>query len=232
MLPQVPDPTAPPYMPLYASPVFGSGLSLSTLETTPPGRGAVTGNRTGGPDAVLAELIAGNARFVAGTPRFGHSVAAAVAAAARLPSAAVVACMDARVSVEAIFDQDIGALCAVRSAAHVLDRAALASVEFAVGTLGVGLVVVLGHSRCAAISAAVAAARTGVVPPGNRGYAVEEIWPAVPDAARARDGVEDLATRRHTERVAARLRALLGPDAVRVVGGHYDVTTGRVAFLS
>jgi carbonic anhydrase len=232
MFPQVPDPTAPPYAPLSASAVLGSGLSLPAFEPAAPGRGPTTGNGAGGPDTALGDLIAGNARFLAGTPRFGHSVAAAVAAAGRLPSAAVLTCMDARVPVEALFDQDVGALCAVRSAAHVLDRAALASVEFAVGTLGVGLVVVLGHSRCAAITAAVTAVRTGVVPHGNRGYAVEEIWPAVPEAALGRDDVEDLATRRHTERVAARLHALLGVEAVRVVAGHYDVTTGRFAVLS
>jgi carbonic anhydrase len=237
MFPQVPDPTAP-YAPLSTPYVLATGLSLPAFDApaapATPSRApvATTGNGTRGPDAALAELIAGNARFVAGTPRFGHSVAAAVAAAGRLPSAAVVACMDARVPVEAVFDQDVGALCAVRSAAHVLDRSTLASVEFAVGTLGVSVVMVLGHSRCAAITAAVTAARTGTVPHGNRAYVVEEIWPAVPDAALARDDVEDLVTRRHTERVADRLRALIGETTARVVAGHYDVTTGRVGLLS
>jgi len=234
MFPQVPDPTAPPYVPPSA---FASGLGLPAFEAVPllgPGRAptAVAGNGSGGPDAVLAELIAGNARFVAGAPRFGHSVTAAVAAAARLPSAAVVGCMDARVPVEAVFDQDVGNVCVVRSAAEVLDRGVLASVEFAVETLGVSLVLVLGHSRCAAITAAVTAARTGDVPPGHRGYAVQEIWPAIPEAALARDDVEGLVTRRHAERVADRLRALLGEGRVRVVAGHYDVTTGRVGILS
>jgi carbonic anhydrase len=229
MFPQVPDPTAPPlYAAVPSLPGFGAiAPSWSGRAAT-----AVAGNGIGGPDSVLAELIAGNARFVAGTPHFGHSVTAAVAAAARMPSAAVVGCMDARVPVEAVFDQDVGAMCAVRSAAHVLDQAALASVEFAVGTLGVSLVAVLGHSRCAAITAAVTAARTDTMPSGHRRYVVEDIWPAIPDAALAREDVEDVVTRRHTERVAHRLRALLGEGTVRVVAGLYDVTTGRVAFLS
>jgi carbonic anhydrase len=119
-------------------------------------------------------------------------------------------------------------MCAVRSAGHVLDRGALASVEFAVQALGVRLIVVLGHSRCAAITAAVTAARTRAVPRGHIGYAVEEIWPAVPDGPLDRPDLEDVVTRRHTERVVARLRTLLGENTVRVVGGCYDVATGRV----
>jgi carbonic anhydrase len=208
---------------------FGSGLSLTALDPGgPPARPASALVPAAAPDAVLAELVAGNGRFVAGTPRFGHSVAAARHAAGRAPSAVVLGCMDARVPVEAVFDQDIGTMCAVRSAGHVLDRAALASVEFAVEALGVRLMVVLGHTRCAAIGAAVAAARCGTVPRGYIGYAVEEIWPAVPAGALDRHDLEDLVSHRHTERVVARLRALLGEDAVRVVGGHYDVNTGRV----
>jgi len=218
MFPQVPDPTAPPYEP---------GLSVAV----PIGPAANGGGPAGARTDVLAELVAGNARFVSGAPRHGHSVAAARAAADRLPSAAVLACMDARVPLEAIFDQDVGTLCGIRSAAHVLDRATLASLEFAVGTLGVRLLLVLGHSRCAAVGAAVAAARAGAAPPGNRGYVVEEIWPAVPEAALASPDVDDVVTRRHTGRVVGQLRALFGTQGVRVAGGHYDVTTGRVDFL-
>jgi carbonic anhydrase len=177
---------------------------------------------------VLAELLAGNARFVAGNPRFGHSVKAAVDAADRVPSAVIVGCMDARVPVEAVFDQEFGTVCAVRSAGHVLDRASLASVEFAVETLGVRLIVVLGHSRCAAIKAAVTAARTGTVPHGYIGYAVEEIWPAIPEAL-GRDDIEGVVTRRHTRRIVTRLSALFGDADARVVGGHYDVRTGRIS---
>src|SRR5689334_21795754 len=184
MFPQVPDPTAPPYE---------SGLSVAALDPA-------------GSDDVLADLVAGNARFVSGAPRHDHSVVAVRAAAGRLPSAAIVTCMDARVPIEAIFDQDVGVLVGVRSAAHVLDRATLASLEFAVDTLGVGLFLVLGHARCAAVGAAVAAARAGVAPPGNRGYVVEEIWPAVPESALTAPDVDDLVTRRHTERVADQLR--------------------------
>jgi carbonic anhydrase len=236
MFPHVPDGPAPPApsaagpvlpasaltLPQVAPPAWANGATPVSARAAAPAGGPATGTRA--PDAVLADLLAGNARFVAGTPRFGHSVTAAVAAADRLPSAAVVACMDARVPVEALFDQDVGTLVAIRSAAHVLDRAALASVEFAVGTLGVRAIVVLGHTRCAAISAAVTAARTGTVPSGNRGYVVEDVWAAVADAG----DDQDLVTRRHSERVADRLRTWLGDGAVRVVAARYDVTTGRV----
>jgi carbonic anhydrase len=226
MFPQVPDPTAPPYSPPAVSAALAPGLTALDPALVPAR--PVSPEPATEADAVLAELIAGNARFVAGRPRFGHSVTAARDAADRVPSALVVGCMDARVPVEAVFDQDVGTMCAVRTAGHVLDRGALASVEFAVQVLGVRLIVVLGHSRCAAVTAAVTAARTRAVPHGHIGYAVEEIWPAVPDGARDRYDLENVVTRRHTERVVARLRVLLGENTVRVVGGHYDVGTGRV----
>jgi len=77
----------------------------------------------------------------------------------------------------------------------------------------------------------VAAARAGVAPPGNRGYVVEEIWPAVPEGALAGPDVDDVVTRRHTGRVAGQLRVMFGPQGVRVASGHYDVITGRVTLL-
>jgi carbonic anhydrase len=221
MHPLVPDPTAPPYPP------FWSGVPYASAPYGGAGPAAVTTG--GGPDGVLAELIAGNARFVAGTPRSGHYVTAAMGAAGSVPSAVIVGCMDARVPVEAVFDQGFGTVCAVRSAGHVLDRASLASLEFAVQTLRVGLIVVLGHSRCAAIAAAVTAARTGTLPHGHIRYAVEEIVPAIPDVGIGRDDIVEVVTRRHTQRSVARLRALFGEATVRVVGGHYDVGTGRIA---
>jgi carbonic anhydrase len=247
MFPLGPDPTAPPTPSSAGFTAAAPGMPQFTpagLELDPgaaqrydpsseplsePSYGPAACARPPGPDGALAALLAGNERFVAGRPRYGHSVAAAVSVAVDpAPYAVVVGCIDSRLPIEAIFDQDFGTVCVVRSAGHVLDRATMASVEFAVETLGTELVLVLGHSRCAAVSAAVESWRTGRYPHGHLAYVAEEIGAAIHDAELGRPDLDDRVVRRHTMRAVARLRALLGADAARVEGAYYDVGTGRV----
>jgi carbonic anhydrase len=180
-----------------------------------------------GPAEALADLLAGNRRFVAGRPRHGHDFRAAASASGdQQPYALVLGCIDSRVPLEAIFDQDFGRICVARSGAHVLDRALLGSVEFAVRQLAVPLVVVLGHERCGAIAATVDAVRTGQRPTGELAYLVDEIAPAVTEAGGPEHPqVHTRTLRRHVARTVARLCEL---DRVSVVGAVYDLDTGRV----
>jgi carbonic anhydrase len=208
MFPLNPDPTAPP------SPT-------SRVPTVRPGS-----------DRVLAELVEGNRRFLAGRPKYGHQITAVAAASDQLPHVAVVGCVDARVPVEAVFDQDFGAVSVTRTAGHVLDRAALASTDLAVTTLGVRLVVVLGHRRCLAVAAAVDARRTGRRPAGYLGFITDEIGRSITGA----DDDVEVVTGRHVARTVDRLRAILvagrsDRDRVRVAGAVYDVDTGWVHLL-
>lgn len=186
-----------------------------------------------GPDAALAELLAGNKRFVAGEPRYGHNVVAAAATSGgQQPYAVVVGCIDSRVPLEAIFDQDFGSICVVRSGGHVLDRAVIGSVEFAVAELNVPLVVVLGHERCGAIAATIRTLHSGQRPYGALGYLVDSIAPAVLEA-----GADPArAVRTHVLRTVGRLRAMTGPIAaadgsVAVHGAVYDLDTGQVSLI-
>jgi carbonic anhydrase len=171
----------------------------------------------------------GNSRFAVGTVHHG-------AGAGLLPYAVVVGCLDPRVPVEAVFGQGVGAICVVRSAGHVLDRAVAASVEFAVTDLDVSLVVVLGHDDCRAIGAAVEAVRTGRRPVGARQYLIDEITPAVLDAGPA-DCSLDQVTRGHVRRTVVTLRqADYLADAVTarrvdVVGGIYRLDDHIVEVL-
>src|SRR3954467_8177188 len=120
------------------------------------------------PADALAELAAGNRRFVEGRPEHGHEGSAAAAAGGgQQPHAVVLGCIDSRVPLEAIFDQTFGSICVVRSGGHVVDRAVLGSVGFAVGALSVPLIMVLGHVRCGAVSATVGALRSGAHPEGD-----------------------------------------------------------------
>jgi carbonic anhydrase len=206
--------------------------SLPDQETATPAA------RPGAAEA-LADLLAGNRLFVAGRPRYGHDFRAAAAASGdQQPYALVLGCIDSRVPLEAIFDQNFGAICVARSGAHVLDRALLGSVEFAVRQLAVPLVMVLGHERCGAIASTVEAIRSGRRPAGTLAYLVEEIAPAVAEAGGPHHPqVHSLALRKHVNRTVQRLRELDGASeldgvselgGVNVVGAVYDLDSGRV----
>ncbi|MGK5742134.1 carbonic anhydrase [Micromonospora sp. URMC 103] len=204
--------------------------------------GALSGGRPAGgtPRAALAELLAGNRRFLSGQPIHGHDVTAAAASASgeQQPYAVVLGCIDSRVPLEAIFDQTFGSICVIRTGGHVLDRAVRGSIEYVVGELGVPLVLVLGHERCGAVAATVAALREGRRPAGSLAHLVDEITPAVLEVGVDDPQVHPLAIRRHVLRTVAALRAddlLAAPVAsgrVDVVGALYDLATGQVTPLS
>jgi len=200
--------------------------------------------RRHGPAEALSDLLAGNRRFAAGRPRYGHHVAnAAARSRSQQPYAVVVGCIDSRVPLEAVFDQNFGSICVVRSGGHVLDRSIVGSIEFAVSALDVSLVMVLGHERCGAIASTVEALRSGTRPDGSLAYLVDEIAPAVEavgvDGNDSNDSiVVARAVREHVWRTVERLRAvplLAEVDAqgkVHVVGAVYDLDTGVVTILN
>ncbi|SNY34201.1 carbonic anhydrase [Paractinoplanes atraurantiacus] len=186
----------------------------------------------------LAELLAGNKRFVSGRPEHGHQVAAAAAASGgQQPHAVVIGCIDSRVPLEAIFDQTFGSICVVRSGAHVVDRAVLGSVGFAVSALGVPLVVVLGHKRCGAVAATVESLRAGAHPAGDIGYLVDEITPAVRAVGVDDPDAPEKAMRAHVSRTVRRMQSIdavadaLATGQADVVGAVYDLDTGLVEIL-
>jgi carbonic anhydrase len=190
------------------------------------------------PEDALAELVSGNRRFVNGRPEHGHDVSAAAAASGgQQPHAVVLGCIDSRVPLEAIFDQTFGSICVVRSGGHVVDRAVLGSIGFAVAKLEVPLIMVLGHVRCGAIEASVAALRAGERPDGDLGYLVDEIAPSVRAAGVEEPDAAAKAMRIHVGRTVRRMRDIAGvPDAIAdgritVVGAAYDLDTGRVDLL-
>lgn len=199
----------------------------------------MTLDRRHGPAEALSDLLAGNRRFAAGRPRYGHHVAnAAEQSRIHQPYATVIGCIDSRVPLEAVFDQNFGSICVVRSGAHVLDRSIVGSLEFAVAGLGVALVMVLGHERCGAVAATVEAMRSGKQPEGSLSYLVDEIAPAVRAVGVDDPDVHSLAMREHVAKTVARLRDVpLMSEAdkegkVHVVGAYYDLDTGVVSILN
>lgn len=126
-------------------------------------------------------LLAGNQRFVAGTPAHPNQDAArrAETAPAQRPFAVLFGCSDSRLAAEVIFDRGLGDLFVVRTAGHVVGAEVLGSVEYGVEVLDCPLVVVLGHDSCGAIGAACAALETGVTPAGYLRDVVERVTPSV-----------------------------------------------------
>jgi carbonic anhydrase len=208
-----------------------AGIPASARAATPP----VPRPRPGGPltaARALAELRAGNARFAALRQIHPHEDAArrAAVAVSQHPFALVLGCVDSRVPPELVFDQGLGDLLAIRSAGQALDEAVLGSLQFGVQELGVPLVLVLGHERCGAATAAVEYVRTGRPVEGHLARIVEEIAPA---ARAARDLPGDWVE--NTVRANVDLiRRRLARDEVfhkaGIVGARFDLDTGKVAF--
>jgi carbonic anhydrase len=107
---------------------------------------------TPAPDVALQRLVDGNRRFVAGH-RQHPLVSPADLADGQQPFAVVLGCSDSRVPAEIVFDQGVGDLFVIRVAGHVVNPSQIGSVEFAVSQFGVRLVLVLGHTRCGAVTA-------------------------------------------------------------------------------
>ena len=109
------------------------------------------------PHTVWSEMLEGNARFVAGSPRHPRQDVERrnELAAAQTPRAALFGCADSRLAAEIIFDQGLGDLFVVRNAGQVASDSAVASLEYAVAALDVSLIIVLAHDACGAVRAAI-----------------------------------------------------------------------------
>jgi len=197
------------------------------------------------PDAAsaLAALLEGNRRFAAGACQHPHRSPGRRRAlrGGQHPFAVVVGCSDSRVAPEILFDQGLGDLFVVRTAGHVVDRPALASVEYAAAHLHVPLVLVLGHSTCGAIHAAL---ERDTALPGNLSVLVAALRPAVEQArASAAPGPEEEGLPDRAARVNARIVAAGMPQAsallagriaagtLRIVAAFYDLASGSVEIL-
>ena len=125
----------------------------------------------------LDRLLQGNRRYVSGEPQRPNQTAARrrEVALEQQPNAIILSCSDSRVPPELIFDQGIGDLFVVRTAGNVVDDVALGSIEYAVLHFHSPLLLVLGHQRCGAVTAAV----QGGEHPGHIGTLIALIEPAV-----------------------------------------------------
>jgi carbonic anhydrase len=174
-------------------------------------------------------------------------------AAGQHPFAVVLSCIDSRTPAEIIFDVGVGDIFVVRLAGNVTSRKALGSIEYACAVAGAKLIVVMGHTRCGAVGAAIDLIATGKTAAEATGcehldYVVQDVQQAV-DAGACKDAawlpkdqkekfVTEVAGRnvlRGADGLIAQsgtLARLVQEGRIAVIGAMYDVVTGRLEFLS
>lgn len=198
------------------------------------------------PQEALNKLVEGNRRFAGDVsihPNRCDETKSALLKQQK-PFVAVLSCSDSRVPVEIIFDAGLGDIFAVRTAGHVLSKEVLGSLEYAIKTLGVKLIMILGHENCGAINAAIQTYQ-------NEDYnqlsenlqsIMNHIYPAIEKVECGNDAdssdflnsavksnihyqLEDLV--RKDDYIAKKVQA----GEIGLVGAMYSLATGRVRVL-
>lgn len=194
------------------------------------------------PEAVLADLMEGNQRFVAGAysdPNIAERVS--VSSTGQYPQAVILSCLDSRVPVELVFDQGIGDVFVGRVAGNVATTEQIGSMEFATKVAGSKLVMVLGHEACGAVKGACDAVELG-----NLTALLEHIEPAVEGV----EGFEDdqrnsknsafveAVVHKNVELVIADIRErsevlteMESKGQIKIVGAVYSLQDGSVSLM-
>jgi len=219
-------------------------LAAACAVPAPHGRGTVldrSGQQALTPGQVRDLLAEGNARFAAGHATLQDGPAQVHASATgQYPMAFVLGCVDSRVPPEAVFDCGLGDLFVGRVAGNFENTDLLGSMEFATKLSGARLIVVLGHTNCGAIKGACDGAQLG-----NLTELLARLRPAVDathdvpgDRSSKNEAFVDAVTRtnvlRTLEEIDARsavIHELVQQGQLQVVGGIYDLQTGRVDWL-
>jgi carbonic anhydrase len=189
-------------------------------------------------DRIWADLIEGNERFAAGKPKARSLVALRSSLAkSQSPKVVVLACSDSRVGPELVFDQSLGEVFVVRSAGNIADPIGIGSIEYAVEHLGSSVLVVLGHTKCGAVSAACSREK---MPTANLQAIVDKINPAVSLAAKSAkgDALVEAAIKANVHQSAKdvlanseMLRHFVQDGKLTVIEAEYDLDTGKVVRL-
>jgi carbonic anhydrase len=195
------------------------------------------------PRGALERLREGNRRFASGAVRpepIATEARRALLTEGQDPFAIVLGCSDSRVPAEIVFDQGLGDLFVIRVAGNIVAPSQIGSIEFAAERFGTRLVVVLGHSQCGAVTAALESLRRpDAVPSRNLSSIVERIRPAIETLAPA--GEERLlaeAVRANVRHAVGQLRhgsesleRLARHDGLLIAGAEYSLHTGLVDWL-
>lgn len=193
------------------------------------------------PDIALQILKEGNERFV-NNLKANRNLLQQVneTSAGQFPFATILSCIDSRTSAELIFDQGLGDIFSIRIAGNILNEDILGSMEFATKVAGSKIIVVLGHTRCGAIAGA-----CNHVEMGNLTTLLKKIQPAIETETSIADNrngsnesfvqkVAEINVHHTMDRIRKESEIVAGMEKeglIRIVGGMYNVETGKVSFF-
>lgn len=184
------------------------------------------------PDEALAELKAGNARFLANAMlNTDYKTQIEHTKENQHPHSLILSCLDSRVPPEIIFDQGIGNIFVARVAGNIVDADILGSMEFATKVKGTKLIVVMGHNKCGAVKGAIDNAQLG-----NLTQLVSKIKPAIvhnTDNNKMDETAQNNVkiTIGNIVRDSPVIAELIKEGKVKIVGAYYDIESGKVSFL-
>jgi len=208
------------------------------------GQGFAGENASGNPEEALTLLKEGNARFV--SMKMEHPDQSAVrrtetATEGQKPFAIVLSCADSRVPVEMVFDRGIGDIFTVRVAGNVaMDSSVIGSLEYAASHLRVPLLVILSHTQCGAVGAAV----SGEKMEGSLGDIQEQLKAVAKEVKLGYPDLQggvltDAVAKQNTFQVERDLRVLsetirnlTDKGELKIVPAIYDIKTGKVSWLA
>jgi carbonic anhydrase len=188
------------------------------------------------PDEALQKLVEGNRRFIAGTSNQPNQTEARrlEVAEGQNPFAVILGCADSRVPPKILFDQGLGDLFVVRVAGNTLDEIITGSIEYAAGVLSSPLILVLGHSKCGAVEAAL----KNKPLPGHIEWLANVIRGSLVGNTCDPKGQPNCAIKWNVAWVVKQLRQsapvlapLVQAGKLKVVGGYYDLQSGKVEIL-
>lgn len=230
---------------------------ISTKTTTITSNATVAKRLNPYAENAFKRIVEGNARFAEGiqnNPNQNVDKRREVANG-QVPHTIIVTCADSRVSPELLFDQGLGDVFVIRVAGNVVDQFSIASIEYAAEHLHSPLLVILGHERCGAVGAAVQTYEAHLKNPAdhkesahgtvatdehaNINALIHEIMPSVMEAARKPGDLLanaiDINVENSINQTMGRsplLRRLAEESKFDVIGGTYDLDTGRVTFTA
>jgi carbonic anhydrase len=212
--------------------VLTAGLSSNLLaaEKKAPAQDDVT------PDKALQELLDGNDRFVKAKRRNPNQTQSRLVEVAKgqKPFASILGCADSRVPSEIVFDQGLGDLFVCRIAGNIATTQQIGSLEFGSLVLGAKVIMVMGHERCGAVDAAIKGAQV----PGQIGSLLQAIKPSVESSKeQSGDKLENACKANILAQVeklksSTVLSELIKAEKLKIVGGYYDLDTGRITVVS
>jgi carbonic anhydrase len=202
-----------------------------------PGLASDPQHPTLSPAQALKRLMDGNERYVQHKeqhPDLSFERRRQIDEEGQHPYAVILGCADSRVPPELIFDEGLGDLFVIRDAGNVVDDDVLGSIEYAVEHLGVQLVVVLGHEKCGAVSAALKSDKA----PGHIQKVIDSILPAIAEARLLPGDQVHNCVVANAKHVAFQiktsepiLRLAVETNRIQVVAMDYHLSTGRVEIL-